>query len=299
MSIDGTVLISTSRNMTTGFRASRYAFDEIEDIVKVARHYSATIFKDGYRNGKNAIPGQELVILDFDSKLTLQDAKALFSDYLALIATTRHHQKVKITQSGTVHPPCDRFRVVLPTTEPIQLQQADYSQMMEEVMRDYPEADTNCKNIDRMYYGNPEAEIYWTGGIKLFDWKHYHKRAEERWQAQMRKWHKDRKPIHPHYKDGCDNKSRVEAIIKQIEGNGTDITGSYGEWLRVGFAFAHEFREHGREYFHRVSRFYPAYNQEETDRQFTRCLREYNRDNPTTIASFFSTAGDYGFRYMA
>lgn len=300
MSTDGTVLISTSQDMTTGFRDSRYAFDEIEDIVKTASHYSATLFKGGYRNGENAMPGQELVILDFDSELTLQYAKALFSDYLALIATTRHHQKEKVTESGTVHPPCDRFRVLIPTTEPICLELEAFRRMMAEVMLDYPQADETCKNIDRMYFGYVDAETFWTDGMKLFDWKYYHKRAKERKQLQQRQ----KKPYRTHFQQQqnngrYDNRSRAEAIIQQIEREGTDITGSYGEWLRVGFAFAHEFREHGREYFHRVSRFYPGYNQEETDRQFTRCLREHNRDNPTTIATFFSIAGDYGFRYMA
>lgn len=84
----------------------------------------------------------------------------------------------------------------------------------------------------------------------------------------------------------------VEIVLRRIENSHLDLTCSYEDWLKLGFAFADEFHETGRDYFHRVSRYYSEYNATECDRQFDRCLK--NGKSGVTIKSFFQAAKDAG-----
>ncbi len=59
----------------------------------------------------------------------------------------------------------------------------------------------------------------------------------------------------------------IEIITKRIEGTAADIAPNYADWRDLGFALADALGEIGRNYFHRLSRFYPKYNQAETDKQ--------------------------------
>lgn len=85
---------------------------------------------------------------------------------------------------------------------------------------------------------------------------------------------------------------QVETVLKELNQSKIDLTYSYELWLKIGFSFAHEFGEAGREYFHIVSKNYPGYKREETDKQFDKCI---NRNKSgITIKSFFKAAKDAG-----
>ncbi len=85
-------------------------------------------------------------------------------------------------------------------------------------------------------------------------------------------------------------KADVENIIGKIETQKIDITGGYDEWLDSAFAFADEFGELGRDYFHRVSRFYPEYDLQKCNKQFDNCLKSGKEG--ITIKTFFQIAKD-------
>ena len=53
--------------------------------------------------------------------------------------------------------------------------------------------------------------------------------------------------------------NNIEAYISEIEQTATDITGNYETWRNLGFAISEEYGEIGREYYHRISRFYIKY----------------------------------------
>ncbi len=91
---------------------------------------------------------------------------------------------------------------------------------------------------------------------------------------------KQNKPI-----EASENYQKVLEIISQIESTQTDIAPQYIEWRNIGFAFADEFGEAGRELFHRMSRFYPDYTTHEADNQYTRCLK--SKGHGVTIGTFF------------
>lgn len=87
--------------------------------------------------------------------------------------------------------------------------------------------------------------------------------------------------------------SKVERIISKVKSNGIDITASYDDWIKIGAALWNEFGESGRNYFHAVSSLHSDYSQAKCDKKFDNCKKL----NKTSIASFYSIAGDYGIMY--
>jgi len=84
----------------------------------------------------------------------------------------------------------------------------------------------------------------------------------------------------------------TDTVIGRIEANHTDITSSYYDWLKIGFAFANEHGEAGRDYFHRVSRFYPKYSTKECEEQYDDCMKPPIKR--TNISTFFYLAQQAG-----
>lgn len=84
----------------------------------------------------------------------------------------------------------------------------------------------------------------------------------------------------------------IETITQRIEATCTDITAGYDNWRDLGFAISEELRETGRDYYHRISRFNPDYDQAETDKQYDRCLRAHGTG--VTIKTFFQKAKEAG-----
>lgn len=87
----------------------------------------------------------------------------------------------------------------------------------------------------------------------------------------------------------------VADLVEAVEAMAIDITGSYQEWLSVGFALVSELGEEGRGYFHRLSCFYAGYDVQETDRQYSACLKDGSRE--ITVATLFHIAKIHGVRW--
>ena len=84
----------------------------------------------------------------------------------------------------------------------------------------------------------------------------------------------------------------VESVVREIERRAIDIAPNYKDWVELGFALVDGLGENGREYYHRISRFYPAYKREKTDKQYTYCL--HSKGQGITIRSFFHLANQAG-----
>ena len=79
--------------------------------------------------------------------------------------------------------------------------------------------------------------------------------------------------------------AEIESIIQQIETKQIDIATAYSDWRDIGFALADGFGESGRDYFHRISKFYPAYSQNECETQYNNCLKSNGQG--ITLKTFF------------
>lgn len=84
----------------------------------------------------------------------------------------------------------------------------------------------------------------------------------------------------------CDHD--VERMVQAIEQAGVDIAPDYKTWCEVGFALADGLGEAGREYYHRISRFYHDYDAAATDVQYDKCLKAHGEG--ITIATLFHYA---------
>ena len=80
----------------------------------------------------------------------------------------------------------------------------------------------------------------------------------------------------------------VERLTQAIERKRIDITANYGRWRNIGFALASSLGENGRDYFHRLSQFYPHYSEKEADAQYDKCMRA--KGSGITLASLFQYA---------
>ena len=86
--------------------------------------------------------------------------------------------------------------------------------------------------------------------------------------------------------------SDIEIVTQRIEAEHRDITANYQDWLDVAFALAGELGEEGRSYFHRISRFYPDYDEQETDKKYSSCLA--TGTGKVNIKTFFHLAQQAG-----
>lgn len=83
---------------------------------------------------------------------------------------------------------------------------------------------------------------------------------------------------------------QVALGCKVISNRGIDITSTYDNWIKVGFALA-SLGESGRQFFHICSSQNEKYNHDETDRKFDNLLKG---NGSITIATFFKICKDYG-----
>ena len=84
----------------------------------------------------------------------------------------------------------------------------------------------------------------------------------------------------------------IERLTETIEARKVDITGGYQQWLEIGFSLKEALGEDGRSYFHRISRFYPSYSEEEADKQYDKCMRSKGEGiGPGTLFYFAKLSG--------
>ena len=84
----------------------------------------------------------------------------------------------------------------------------------------------------------------------------------------------------------------IEYILQQISNRGIDLTSSYHDWTQIGFAFAAEYGERGRDYFHVVSQQNPEYSEAKTDSKYNNFLKTHQ--SRVSIATFFWRCKDAG-----
>jgi hypothetical protein len=80
----------------------------------------------------------------------------------------------------------------------------------------------------------------------------------------------------------------IEDVVSRIESSAIDIAPNYADWRDLGFALADALGENGRDYYQRLSRFYPNYSASETDKQFSSCLKAHGHG--ITIKTLFYLA---------
>lgn len=98
--------------------------------------------------------------------------------------------------------------------------------------------------------------------------------------VSKRKIYQNSKP-----KGASDNWERVNTALNEINDKGLDIAPAYEQYVKLGFALAHEFGEGGRDLFHRACQPSSKYNKADADKQFSACLR--SGSSGISIGTFF------------
>ena len=91
-----------------------------------------------------------------------------------------------------------------------------------------------------------------------------------------------------------DLEHEIEQLVTAVESASADIAPDYASWRDLGFALADALGESGRSYFHRLSRFYPGYDEREADKQYSACLRSHG--SGITINTLFHLAKQSGIK---
>src|SRR5574344_3144793 len=115
------------------------------------------------------------------------------------------------------------------------------------------------------------------------------------WTTQNTKTSKPRtseKSSFPPLRGGQEGLSDIDLITQRIEAASVDIAPNYADWRDLGFALADALGESGRSYYHRLSCFYPQYNQTETDKQYNSCLKAHGHG--VTIKTMYHLAKTAG-----
>ena len=91
----------------------------------------------------------------------------------------------------------------------------------------------------------------------------------------------------------CSNPNTdIETITARAEATATDIAPNYADWRDLGFALADALGESGRSYYHRLSRFYSGYAENETNKQYDSCLKAHGHG--VTIKTLYHLAKSAG-----
>lgn len=117
------LIVAYSHDITKEFQNERAPWERLYELVTLDNyHYTAHHFREGYRTSSNMIEGFNLVIIDVDSGISLELAKKLLGGFKALYATTKRHTDEN-----------NRFRIILPLSHLVKLNQVNYSKFMKNV----------------------------------------------------------------------------------------------------------------------------------------------------------------------
>ncbi|MEH6512955.1 MAG: BT4734/BF3469 family protein [Maribacter arcticus] len=130
------------------------------------------------------------------------------------------------------------------------------------------EIDPACKDISRCMLLSYDPKLYCNPFANVFPELYLPEHLTQRQESQTYN--------HTFNIDSGSDFEKIAQITAQIESQGIDITTSYENWLRIGFCVSSIMNEAGRDYFHRISKFYQGYKPNECDKLYNAVLSRNN-----------------------
>lgn len=140
-------------------------------------------------------------------------------------------------------------------------------------------ADPSGVNPSRLRFVSYDEDIY----VNLTGCKEWTKSPKERVLPEK------------HKRDRLHVQSDFDDLVDRIEMDHRDITGSYHEWLRIGFGLHQHFGARGFDYFDRLSRFSSLYDTEAVSKQW-RAICKSDKGHGCTIATVYYYAKLAGYQ---
>jgi predicted P-loop ATPase len=131
------------------------------------------------------------------------------------------------------------------------------------------EADRACKDVSRPRYLSFDPHLFINEDSKLF--KSYLPKPT---RQEVKRFEQ--------FNQGDHYEQKFERILAKIN---TDITQSYEDWVKIGFAIAAEYGERGLDYFKHISQFHPDYDAYKTEKKYRSLLGD--RDSGVKIGTFY------------
>lgn len=143
--------------------------------------------------------------------------------------------------------------------------------------------DKACADVSRLRGYSYDSNAYFNENAEIF-----HEVYEYRFDTSKLP---NNKIIEIKNSDEENTYNKVANVIAKINESGIDITKEYSQWFQIGCALANEFKEDGREFFHKVSLYHPKYHPESCDNIYSKCLEGNYTD--IQIGTFFYWAKEY------
>jgi len=138
----------------------------IENLVKAntISNFCLVHFENGKRKKDNVISKINCIGIDIDFG-SLNETLDKLKDVCYLIYTTKSHRKEK---NGVIS---DRFRILLPLSNIVEIEPDRYEILLDNICNalDLKMYDKNAKDISRLWFVNPNAEIYKNKDGNLFN----------------------------------------------------------------------------------------------------------------------------------
>lgn len=157
-------------------------FTELEHLLKTYPYAAFTNLSQDHRKASNVVGLGNVAIFDIDNdpdtpNLSLLQAQSLLSGITHLRITSRNHQAVKTKPGGNTLPAVDRYRIVVPLTQPLSTNKDEYrvaivalSEQLGLVSYADPKA---MKDIARQYYPSPvDAQVFVNNTTKAVNTTH-------------------------------------------------------------------------------------------------------------------------------
>lgn len=138
--------------------------------------------------------------------------------------------------------------------------------------------DTACKDVSRLRFISYDPEL------------HINEKAKK-WTETAKK--EEVRELNTNYTFVQDD---IDFILDQVKAANIDLAPTYHDWLRLGFALADKYGEGGRQNYHFLSQFNAKYNREQTDKQYTNCVKHNGRG--ITMNFFFYLAKQAGLKIV-
>ena len=153
------------------------------------------------------------------------------------------------------------------------------------------EIDSLCKDVSRAMLLSHDPDIFCNPCSDVFPEMFAYKKAtgsEKPFKSSKDKSHPEK--VTPYFT--VFDIDKIERLIYEVHERRIDLTSTYKDWIKIGYALCSEFGEPGRKYFHDLGNLYPGYRREETDRKYTELLK--TNTGQSTIRSIYYLADKAG-----
>lgn len=150
------------------------------------------------------------------------------------------------------------------------------------------EIDSLCKDVSRAMLLSYNPEIFCNPGSLVFEEMLMENKENSRVRKPVKTVDSSRhdEKVNPSFT--VFDIDLMERIISKVCEKRIDLTATYKDWIKIGYALCTTFGEPGRKYFHDLGGLYPRNTREETDKKYTELLLSNTRQS--TIRSIIYLA---------